>query len=93
MGTTRTAAGGVNITPVDDDTFRYKETVRVEVAQKEGQDQWIRPEGGVVNQAGPFTLNIPRCTTATLTSTVRTSRRGSWPRTCPTRLSASTTAA
>ena len=58
MGTARSAAGGVNITPVDDGAFRYKETVRVEVAQKEGQDQWIRPEGGVVNQDGPFTLNI-----------------------------------
>ncbi len=30
----------------------------MEVSQKEGQDQWIRPEGGLVNQAGPFTFAI-----------------------------------
>ncbi len=58
MSAARTAAGGVNIVSVDDSAFEYKETVRVEVAQKEGQDQWIRPKGGVVNQDGPFTLNI-----------------------------------
>ncbi len=52
------ALQGVDVQAVDAGAFNYREKILVEVSQKEGQDQWIRPEGGVVNQAGPFTFAI-----------------------------------
>ena len=38
--------------------FDYNDRIEVDVAQKRYQDIWIRPIGGVVNQAGPFTFTI-----------------------------------
>ena len=54
-----TRAGGVDAIAVDDGNFNYNEKIPVEASQRDGQDLWIRPEGGVVNQAGPFTFTIP----------------------------------
>ena len=38
--------------------FDYNDRVEVDVSQKRFNDFWIRPIGGVVNQAGPFTFCI-----------------------------------
>lgn len=48
----------VNLQEVDDGLFGYNDKVVVETSQREGQDVEIRPIGGVVNQAGPFTFVI-----------------------------------
>ena len=54
-----TRSSGLDVLAVDDGNFNYGEKVEVEVSQKQGQDYWIRPVGGVVNQAGPFNFTIP----------------------------------
>lgn len=54
-----TRAGGVDVLSVDDGNFDYNERVLVETSQRDGQDLWVRPDGGVVNQAGPFNFTIP----------------------------------
>jgi hypothetical protein len=47
-----------DVVEADDGNFDYNEKVVVEVGQRESRDFWIRPVGGVVNQAGPFHFSI-----------------------------------
>lgn len=49
-----------NTSERDDGNFDYNEEVLVEDSQIRSRDFWIRPIGGVSNQAGPFNFSIER---------------------------------
>ena len=55
VGTKKSA---LDLIAVDEGNFDYHKQIGVEVSQKNFKDFWIRPIGGVVNQAGPFTFQI-----------------------------------
>ena len=50
----------VNTSERDEGNFEYNEQVVVDDSQTRSRDFWIRPIGGVSNQAGPFNFSIER---------------------------------
>ena len=51
---------GANTTEMDEGNFDYNEQIHVEDSQTRSRDYWLRPIGGVSNQAGPFNISIER---------------------------------
>ncbi len=49
---------GFHTQAVDDGAFNYNDKLPVECSQKECRAFWIRPQGGVVNQKGPYTFAL-----------------------------------
>ncbi len=45
---------GFHTQAVDDGAFNYDDKMLVECSQKSVRSYWVRPQGGVVNQRGPF---------------------------------------
>lgn len=54
----RTKQVSMNVRDADLGRFDYNQSVTVDVAQSSSRDFWIRPLGGTINQAGPWTFTI-----------------------------------
>ena len=54
------AATGLGLEKYDGGAFDYNEKIPIESSQFRFKDYWIRPVGGVSNQAGPFNFSLTR---------------------------------